>query len=315
MSTSPTSQSALKSGAAKDDALGADGHFTFSIADLLANDPGGAAKADVATQFFFGSGADQQHQAEYLQAHGIVDLGGGNYQLGSNAIDFQYSVQMGNKGTWSTADVDVTAPAPVPTLKLGAELLQNWNFEQDNANNDNGFVDLTNIAGWNSEPDTANPMQVQHAKFTPFTGFAAGEQQWLDTSGSPGNIHISQDIEITTGAKAQLSVSVAAENIKYFNGSTDNIYRPDSDDLLQFKLNGETVKEIKLADFADANGEVDWNNFHEFTVDVKGGVGLDHFEIVSSGMDQYTDAASGVIHGYAGFAIDHVSLQEWTPII
>jgi hypothetical protein len=27
-------------------------------------------------------------------------------------------------------------------------------------------------------------------------------------------------------------------------------------------------------------------------------------------MDQYTDEAV-VIHGYAGFAVDHVSLQEW----
>ena len=33
------------------------GDFTFTIADLLANDPGGAAKVNVNTQFFFGDTA------------------------------------------------------------------------------------------------------------------------------------------------------------------------------------------------------------------------------------------------------------------
>jgi hypothetical protein len=35
--------------------LGQDGEFTFTIADLLGNDPGGAAKVDVGSQFFFGT--------------------------------------------------------------------------------------------------------------------------------------------------------------------------------------------------------------------------------------------------------------------
>ena len=54
MATSPTSKSALCSAAAKDDAVGLDGDYTFNIADLLANDPGGAAKVSLTTQFFFG---------------------------------------------------------------------------------------------------------------------------------------------------------------------------------------------------------------------------------------------------------------------
>ena len=39
MATSPTSKSAPLSGAAKDDAVGLNGDYTFTIADLLANDP------------------------------------------------------------------------------------------------------------------------------------------------------------------------------------------------------------------------------------------------------------------------------------
>ena len=39
MATSPTSKSALQSGAAKDDHVGDNGDYVFTIADLLGNDP------------------------------------------------------------------------------------------------------------------------------------------------------------------------------------------------------------------------------------------------------------------------------------
>ena len=68
MATSPTSKSAPLSNAAKDDALGHDGDFTFTIADLLANDAGGAR----ASTFFFGAGLDQDDQAAYMADHGII---------------------------------------------------------------------------------------------------------------------------------------------------------------------------------------------------------------------------------------------------
>ena len=168
MATSPTSKSAPLSNAAKDDTLGHDGDFTFTISDLLANDAGGAK----ASTFFFGSGLDGKdaaHQAAYMSAHGIVDNGNGTYTLTSDAHDFQYSVQIGNKGTWSTADVDVTAPPEAPaevTPHLsGIELLNNWNFEQDNADNANDFVSVDTVAGWTNEFGGTSPMEVQHEKF------------------------------------------------------------------------------------------------------------------------------------------------------
>src|SRR5262245_28441730 len=100
MATSPTSKSATQSGAAKDDVVGLDGHYTFKIAGLLANDPGGANKIGVG-QFFCGNtAADQADQAGYLAKHGIIDNHDGSFTLTSAATDFSYFVQIGNKGTW-----------------------------------------------------------------------------------------------------------------------------------------------------------------------------------------------------------------------
>lgn len=192
----------------------------------------------------------------------------------------------------------------------GNELVKNWNFEQDNANNEHGFINLNSIAGWNNEAGTSQPMQVQHEKFGFVTGFAADEHQWLDTSASPGNIKIGQDLDLGTGQRAQLTVSVAAENIVFTNSVGTNTYQPDADDHLLFRFNGQVVKDISLADFTDAGGQVDWNKFHDFKVDVTGQDGADHLTIESTGMTDCTDA-NGVRHGYAGFAVDHVSIQEW----
>src|SRR3954470_19273786 len=108
MAQTPTSKSATTNNAAKDDILGADGDFTFSIEDLLANDPGGANKIGI-DQFFFGSGADQKDQTNYMTQHGIVDNHDGTFT--AKLADFDYSVQIGNKGTWSTAHVDVAPHA------------------------------------------------------------------------------------------------------------------------------------------------------------------------------------------------------------
>ena len=117
MATSPTTKSALLSGAAKDDAVGLNGDFTFTIADLLGNDPGGAAKVNVAYGVLLRRRRKRRirpiRHGTFSTAtiitssrrHLIYD----SHRIG--ATDFQYSVQIGNKGTWSQADVDVTAPA------------------------------------------------------------------------------------------------------------------------------------------------------------------------------------------------------------
>src|SRR4051812_30852404 len=107
MATSRTSQSATGSGVAKDDHLGQDGDFNFTISDLLAND-GGSVK-DIASQFKFGTTQQEwDHQEQYLADHGITyNAANHTYTITSGADDFQYMIQTGNKGTWSTANVDV----------------------------------------------------------------------------------------------------------------------------------------------------------------------------------------------------------------
>src|SRR5262249_61027939 len=117
VATSPTSKSATTSGAAKDDTVGADGDFTFTVKELLANDPGGAAKVDVTKQFFFGDSGAGDHslkaQKEYLDAHHILyNADFTEFTLTSESTEINYFVQIGNKGTWSEAHVDVTAPDP-----------------------------------------------------------------------------------------------------------------------------------------------------------------------------------------------------------
>ena len=74
-----------------------------------------AAKVDVGSQFFFGTtAADKDNQAQYLIDHGITDNGDGTFTITDGGHDFDYFVQIGNKGTWSQAHVDVTAPVCEP---------------------------------------------------------------------------------------------------------------------------------------------------------------------------------------------------------
>ena len=91
---------------------------------MLANDPGGAAKVSIGTQFYFGdTAADKLDQTKYLADHGIKkisDLDGGTYQINADAKDFSYFVQIGNKGTWSQADVEVADRPEVPNTVTDA---------------------------------------------------------------------------------------------------------------------------------------------------------------------------------------------------
>ena len=95
----------MLSGAAKDDAVGLNGDYTFTIADLLANDPGGAAKLGTA-QFFFGDAPvggglpTIEAQKAYLAFHGITaNETFTEFTIGAGATDITYMVQIGNKGT------------------------------------------------------------------------------------------------------------------------------------------------------------------------------------------------------------------------
>ena len=120
MGQTPTSNSPLSNNAAKDDAIGNDGVFitptNHCSPSVLANDPGGANK--LADHFFFGATATADQgmtaQIDYLKnvAGFSYDAVNKVFTIDGTMNDFNYFVQIGNKGTWSEATVDVTASHP-----------------------------------------------------------------------------------------------------------------------------------------------------------------------------------------------------------
>ena len=208
MSTSPTSTSAPLSNAAKDDVVGVNsvGTYTFTIADLLKNDAGSIK----ATTFQFGSGdiyGDPVAQAKYMSDHRgtTLDESTGIYTVagGSAGYDFEYTVQVGNKGTYSTSDVDVKVP------HLG-NVLFHEGFE--------GYVDVlepewatANLSGgpnfWNEK---AAPAEIVH---TNDRIQSTDGSYYLDTQNTPGGINISHVFTDKTaaidGKTAVLSFDIA----------------------------------------------------------------------------------------------------------
>jgi hypothetical protein len=299
MATSPTSKSALLSGAAKDDAVGGGGDFTFTIQDLLANDPGGAAKVSLDSQFFFGStAADQQDQQAYLDAHHIINNGDGTYTITSDSTDFDYFVQIGNKGTWSEAHVDVTAPEPVIEPHTG-DLLFAENFDYNGvdpildpatATAVAGVVNLNTASGWTGAEHTELGMNGYGGISTTSGGY------WLDTHNSPGDIDISHTFNDPTGGQVQLSFDIAVQDLTFNNQN----YALEGDALIEFKIDGTTVQSFTHDQLLDLAGGVDQMYHFEAVVNT-GAAGEHTFSIVDS-----TPNA-----GYAGFAVDSIAIHDW----
>jgi hypothetical protein len=296
MATSPTTQSALLSGAAKDDAVGDNGETSFTIADLLANDPGGAAKVNIDTQFFFGDSADDRdNQAQYLAEHGITyDEATNSYIIGPNATDFNYFVQIGNKGTWSVADVDVTAP---PAEPHAGDMLFEETFDYsgtvplvDPATNTTvaGIIDLSAANGWSGAGYT-------ELGASGYGGISSGGEYWLDTQNSPGGIDISHDFVDPTGGQALLDFDISLQSLTFNNQS----YETDPNALIEFKIDGTVVADFTHDELLDlAGGE---NQMYHFQGVVNTGAAGSHtFEIVDSSTA-----------GYAGFAVDSIQIHDW----
>jgi hypothetical protein len=299
MAQSPTSNSTPLNNAAKDDAVGLDGNYTFTIADLLANDPGGAAKVDVDTQFFFGSTPeDQANQAQYLLDHGITDNGDGTYTIEAGATDFQYFVQIGNKGTWSIADVDVTAPVP-----HAGDLLFWEDFDGYINNVDNplfGVVDLNVANDWTGAAHTELGANGYGGIAT--TSGDATSAYWLDTQNSPGPINISHEFTDTTdavgGVTSKLSFDIAIQSLDY-NGQH---YETGPNASIQFRMDGVTVAQINAADFESFNTmkhvEV---NIGDYAND-----GATHtLELVD------VTVGPGSDNLFTGFAVDSIQINDW----
>ncbi|MDQ0324084.1 hypothetical protein QO002_006291 [Pararhizobium capsulatum DSM 1112] len=311
MAQTPTSPSALINNAAKDDVVGLNGDFNFTISDLLANDPGGAAKVNIGTQFFFGDSAPAAgipsigDQVSYLAAHGItahLNAAGTafvSFDIGESATDINYFVQIGNKGTWSQAHVDVSAPDPVVVPHLGGNLFTE-NFDNIPAEHvwvASGSVwqqvDLNAAHGWTgaaySELGADGYLEVET------TSGATGQAFWLDTQNSPGPINISHDFIDGTapvdGKTAVLSFDIAKQDF-------DGHFTP-ANESFEFRIDGQTVAQIDASDLTNAGQ-------------------MYHYEVNIAGYADNTDSThtlslvdtTGEFH-FNGFSVDSVQINDW----
>jgi len=302
---SPAAPNVLKNNAAKDDAIGQDGDFTFTIEDLLKNDPGGANK--LAGHFFFGDSAtDQGNQAQYLIDHGIQDNGDGSYTLLSTATDFHYFTQIGNNGTWSQALVDVAAP-PAPEPHLGGSLFTE-NFDgydssvqqtyQDGGVDVFATVNLASASGWQNTGSDPAKSELGANGYGTIETTSGGF--WFDTQNTPGQVNISHDFTDATaavgGKTSVLSFDAAMQNLDY-NGQH---YQTDPNASFEFKIDGTTVAHISASDFTVGD-----NNMQHFDIDISS---------YTAGGDLHTltlvDTSANA--AFTGFAVDSIAIHDWT---
>jgi hypothetical protein len=299
MATSPTSKSALKSGAAKDDAVGQDGDFTFTIQDLLANDPGGAAKVSVDKQFFFGdTAADQADQGGYMASHGIVMNADGTFTITDAAIDFNYFVQIGNKGTWSTAHVDVTAPEPTPEPEPHAgDVLFTENFEGYTIEDDHGGWGVVNLGygGWANPQGSGAPGEIVQGSAFPESIQPTSGDHWLDTQNSPGGIDITNWFNDPTGGAFRVSFDLGVHDF-----GEGPLQETNHDAVFQLKVDGVVVETFSYEQLSKPE------QMQHFDVVVdSGGDGVAQAHTFS-----FVDATQSE-GNYVGFALDTIQVHDW----
>jgi hypothetical protein len=285
MAQSPTSKSTLVNNAAKDDMVGCDGDLTFTIADLLANDPGGAAKT--AAQFFFGSTADDQaNQALYMHDHGITDNGDGTFTA-TAGMDFSYFVQIGNKGTWSKADVDV-AHAGQTFFSEG------FDSYASPGELEHGYWFAANLSsgGWSSQ--YGEVVEGEHApeKLAATSSAADDRGFWLDTQNSPGGINISHDFNDSAGGYVEISFDLGLQAFTSPDGTT---YHTAANATLDVLLDGVLVDTILASDITEDNV------MQHFSYVVNDGAAGTH----TIGFQDTTEA------NYVGFALDSIAVKDW----
>jgi hypothetical protein len=249
--------------AAKDDCLQF-GNGLYSVNDLLANDPGSA------------------HFVQFLTAGVTYNPADGTFLVAPGVTQLQYEIQVGN-GTMSIANVDVENAATL----TGPDLVKNGSFEADPVSG--VYQSFPSLSGWTTDAGSAQ-LEVVTAGYS---GISGGQNtHWLDTQASPGPIDISQVLKMTSGEHAQMTFSVAAEDITAAGLATS------PDEKLDFMFGGHVVKEVTMADFTATGGGTDYNNFRTFSASIVGGTD-DTLRIVSHG------ASDNV-----GFAIDSVSVRQ-----
>ena len=180
---SPISRSAIVNAAAKDDYLAQ--AASYSLATLLANDPGSAT-------FYSVSGATYNPLNQ-------------TFSVAEGVYNFEYTVRMAN-GTYSTATVHIDHEIN------WAELLVNHSFENPVVTGP--YQGFTSIPGWTS---TGGRLEIVQDGYHGIAG--PDGNQWLDTQASPGPVDLRQSVELAAGQTATLSVIIAAQ--KFLHYQTD----------------------------------------------------------------------------------------------
>ena len=307
--------------AAKDDVITEGGSFT--IADLLANDPGGANK--LAGHFFFGETSDYsgvnfaagniptiQQQLDYLAHLGVTalddttdlqSLDGVHFTASFEAAEnFSYSVQIGNKGTWSSADVGIKDATPHVGQSLFTENFEGYNTDSNVVNAGGAYeVVVANMAndnggaatgGWAGA--TATSVELGGANYG---GVLANNSHWSDTQSTvdgvsglsdTGQISMSHGFTDPTGGSVQLSFDIGKQDYSA-------LYVTDPNATFEFRVDGNVVKTITA-------GELTTNQLSHFDVVVDGlTAGAHTLELVDT-----TEVSSNV-----GFAIDNIAIHDW----
>ena len=116
------------------------------------------------------------------------------------------------------------------------------------------------------------------------------------------NVHVmTSTTGVTDGEHAQMQVSVSLQSLMY----QGQLYEAKPDMSVDFIWNNDPNQTLHITydDFKDSDGNVDWNQFHTFQMEVLGNVGsADQLDIVAHNQE----------NAFVGFAIDHVSLQNCT---
>ncbi len=253
----PTSKSATVNHAAKDDILQTNDSNVYDFSTILNNDPGSA-------------------QFQGFLTDGVINNNDGTFSLADDFSEtfFQYQVEMAN-GTFSTATVSLL------THLDSTELIQNWSFEDGQTTTNGAWIGSNTIPSWTNNNDQS--LEIVSAGYKGIEG----DGHWLDTQASPGGIDISQNVSVNTGAVAQLSISISAEQF--------DTWATNPNEHLEVYFNGAKVIDVTAADLGD------YNNFHTITANVVGAAGDDTLHIVSAGADP----------GFVGFALDSISLHQF----
>jgi hypothetical protein len=249
----PESTSALHNGAAKDDQVTLSADNTFSLADLLVNDPGSAIYCEIEGTTKV-TGGDGQI---------IYDSESMTFEVVGNVTSFEYMIRLAN-GTYSMATVTVDAYVPPCEPHVGDSLFLE-DFSSYVASGPYGTFNLA-TTGW---VGGGSAEVVMDGYLGVLTGPDA-DSSWLDTQGSPGGLDLTHAVTDDGGGKAQISLMVAVQ--QHSNLTTTG--------ELQIYWNNTLVQTITTASLGDVN------TFHEVSVlvDSISGVDANTLEIKDTGV-------------------------------